>query len=84
MPTDQPVTERTNIEKGIQTDDSLLAPALSGASAGSNAYNQGNSNSLLADGEAEGDVEKQKPKYYDPETMLVHWTGSVDPACQRP
>ncbi|RJE20598.1 transporter [Aspergillus sclerotialis] len=77
MATDQPATERIYIEKGIQTDDSLLKTALSRASAAT--PNQGNSNSLSADGEGDGDVEKQKPKYYDPETMLVHWTGSDDP-----
>lgn len=82
MATYLPITEHVRIEKGTQTDNSLPAPAPNGTFAGSNSTNERNSNSSSANGETDGDVEKQKPRYYDPETMLVHWTDSDDPVGQ--
>lgn len=83
MDEDQLNTVMARMEKGTQTEDPDSAPVPVGSSNGTGSQNGTNPNGPLADGEAGGDIEKQKPKDYDEETMLVQWSSPNDPVSQH-
>lgn len=81
MDPNYPTSEQARIEKGTQTEASYLA-AISECELSDNRHEDGSSGSPTDGSAGDSDIEKLN-RYYDKETLLVNWSDSDDPVCQR-
>lgn len=81
MDPNYPTAEQARIEKGTQTEASYLA-AISECESSDNRHEDGCSGSPTDGSAGDSDIEKLN-RYYDKDTLLVHWSDSDDPVCQR-